>query len=292
MKGEKGEKGETGVKGEKGQTAQSDSPAQGNSPGQNNSPSGRPSATSESPSQSSSADTDARTRMLEAKQKALREQASELARELAKMALPELSNHAAIRNEAQKHLDEAIENMQSFEETLADLRYHPEASEQEATNMTETAETAAQELVQASQAIAQGLINGKQLTDAEKAEALAKQLEADAEALDESVSPKERDDMLKRLEAAEQLLENKTGAQWATVSKGGPGSSLVYTKGGPGNRAETARLLAQQFWSIAIQARNRQVRSVEDEPSDVEFFEAENDFFENAAKFKPPDDTR
>ena len=51
--------------------------------------------------------------------------------------------------------------------------------------------------------------------------------------------------------------------------------------------AETARMLSQQFWSMAIQAQERQLRPVEDEPSDVEFFELENAFFESAATFWP-----
>lgn len=275
-----------------GSQGQNQSAQQGDSSGQGGSPSDRSSATNESPSQSSSADTDAQMRMLEAKQKTLRQQAAELAEELAQMALPEFSSHATARDQAKQQLDEAIESMKDFEETLSDQRYHPDASEQTQSQMNALADEAAHELAQAGKAIEQGLSPGQPQTEAEKAEALAKQLAADAESLDESVSPQERDDMLKRLEAAERLLENMTEAQWSTVSHGGSSPGLVYTKGGAGNRAEAARLLAQQFWSLAIQERNRQVRPVEDEPSDVEYYEVENNFFENTAKFKPPDDAR
>ncbi len=262
------------------------------SPGPGEASDAQSSANSQSGPGDSSADADARTRMLEARQKALREQASEVSDELGKMALPESSNHADVRNQAKQRIDKAVESMKAFEDKLGDLRYDPATSADKESQMTDLTDAAARELAEASQAIERGLSAGKPQTDAEKAEALAKQLAADADSLDESVSPEEREDMLERLKVAERVLDSMAGAQWATISGGGPGSSLVYTKAGAGNRAETARLMAQQFWSIAIQARNRQVRPVEDEPSDVEFFEVENEFFENAAKFKPPDDTR
>lgn len=46
--------------------------------------------------------------------------------------------------------------------------------------------------------------------------------------------------------------------------------------------------MSGQFWSVAIQARSRQMRGTENEPSDARFFESENKFFEDAAKFRPP----
>jgi hypothetical protein len=45
--------------------------------------------------------------------------------------------------------------------------------------------------------------------------------------------------------------------------------------------------MARQFWSIAINARKRKAPLMEDEPSDVEFYELEKEFFEAAAKFRP-----
>ena len=46
-------------------------------------------------------------------------------------------------------------------------------------------------------------------------------------------------------------------------------------------------MLSQQFWSIAIRARERSLRPMDDEPSDAEFFELENMFYESAAAFRP-----
>ncbi len=250
--------------------------------------SGDPSQAEGTPSAEASAVADARMRMLEARQKALHEQASALAEELAQMALPESSNHAGVRDRARQRLDEATESMRSIEDKLADLRYDPDLSADEEAQMASLAETAARELAEASQTIEQGLSAGKSMTDAERAEALARQLAEDAESLDESLSPEQREQMQERLEAAERLLESMAQPQWSAVSGGAAGgASHVYTRDNAANQIEAARLLAQQFWSVAIQARDRQVRPVEDEPSDVEFFEVENEFFENAAKFKP-----
>ncbi|MBN1359085.1 MAG: hypothetical protein JW993_00765 [Sedimentisphaerales bacterium] len=255
------------------------------------SPSAQATADSQSDAVQSSAAADVRMRMLEARQKALRAQAAEVAQELAQMALPESSRQAGVRDQAKQRLDEAVENMKTFEEKLADLRYEPSASADKQAQMADLADAAARELVQAGEAIERGLSAGKPMTEAEKAEALARQLAEDAASLDESVSPEEREEMLERLKAAERLLESMATPQWANVSRGG-GPGLVYTRGDTADDVKAARLLAQQFWSIAIQARDRQVRPVEDEPSDVEFVEAENEFFENAAKFKPQGDPK
>jgi len=108
---------------------------------------------------------------------------------------------------------------------------------------------------------------------------MAEQLAEDADALDESVTPQEEQDMLALLEAAKRLLETMPQPQWATIdqSKGTRSAAgLVLTRGSGLAPAEAARQLARQFWSISIDARK---------PSDAEFYGQENEFFENAAKF-------
>jgi hypothetical protein len=117
---------------------------------------------------------------------------------------------------------------------------------------------------------------------------MAEQLAEDADALDESLSPTDRQRMLERLEAAKRLLQSNPDPQWATMSSGGSASgTLVYTQGGAQTPAETARMLAKQFWSIAIEARKKELKPFAEPPSDVEFFQAEKEFFEKAAQFKP-----
>ncbi|GAF98428.1 unnamed protein product, partial [marine sediment metagenome] len=124
---------------------------------------------------------------------------------------------------------------------------------------------------------------------AQKAQEMAEQLAEDADALDESVTPIEREEMLARLEAAKRLLERMPEPQWATIDKGRgspSGASHVFTRNPNLAPAEAARQIARQFWSIALNAKKYRQQLIEDEPSDVKFYGRENEFFENAAKFE------
>ncbi len=260
----------------------------GTSSGQGQGSEGLSSENSESGTGNNSAQTEARLRMLEAKQKALNAQASQIASELQQLPKSEAPAQTAVRDQAQKSLEQAIENMQQFEDKLADIRYNPTPSPGQEMDMSRLADSAIRQLNQASQSLKNGLNNGNQDSTADQAQAMAEQLAKDAEALDESVDPAEQEEMLRRLKEAERMLEKMSGVQWATISGGGaPGASHVYTKSKQTGPAEAARLLSRQFWSIAVQARDRQVGPVQDEPSDAEFFELENEFFEHAARFRP-----
>lgn len=232
--------------------------------------------------------TDARLRMLEAKQKALRQEASEVRDELQQLPASEASAQGQARDEAQQSLGQAVEKMKEFEDKLAEARYEPMTESPQKAGLSESAEAAGRKLAEAGRAIKQGLSAGRPQTAADKAQEMAEQLAEDAEALDESLSPEDRHRMLERLEAAKRLLESGIDPQWATVSSGGtPGGGLVYTQSGPMTPAEIARMLARQFWSIAIEARQKELRPFTEEPSDVEFFQAEKEFFERAAQFRP-----
>ncbi|GAH58024.1 unnamed protein product, partial [marine sediment metagenome] len=67
---------------------------------------------------------------------------------------------------------------------------------------------------------------------AKKAREMAEQLAEDADALDESVTPIEREQMLARLEAAKRLLESMAQPQWGTISKSSnrSGGGHVFTQ--------------------------------------------------------------
>jgi hypothetical protein len=233
----------------------------------------------------SSADLDARLRMLQARQQALREQVTQLESELGRISAPEDSDNGGAPSQAQENLRKAIEAMKQFEAKLADGRYgSPTASE--SAEMAAPADAAARRLADAGQAIQRRLSGDDQQAQARKAQELADQLARDAEAYDESLSEAERKQMLDRLEAAKKLLESMAGPQWGTIGRGGtPGAGHVYTNDSHTSPAEAARMLAREFWSVTVEARQRQSRLLEDEPSNVEFFEAENEFFENAAQF-------
>jgi hypothetical protein len=233
----------------------------------------------------SSADLDARLRMLQARQQALREQAAQLDAELGRLSAGERAESGKTQSPAQEHLQKAIEAMKQFEAKLADSRYGPPTASESA-DIGAPAESAARRLADAGQAIQRRLSGDDEQAKARKAQELADQLARDADAYDESLSEAEKKQMLDRLEAAKKLLESMAGPQWGTIGKGGtPGTGHIYTSDAHTAPAETARMLARQFWSVALEARQRQSRLLEDEPSDVEYFEAENEFFESAAKF-------
>jgi hypothetical protein len=225
-------------------------------------------------------------RMLQAKQKALREQTSQLSEEMGSLPVEtqDLASLQQMRGRAKEHLDQAVDAMKQFEESLADARYESLDSSQ-AQGMTDLADSASRRLADAGQTIDHGLSREGQGA-ADQAQEMAEQLAKDAQAYDESLSETEKQKMLDRLAAAQRLLESMAGAQWSTVSGGGPGGGHVYTNDSHGSAADTARLLARQFWSMALETKKRQSRSVEEESSDVEFFEAENEFFETAARFR------
>ncbi len=273
------------------QDGKESSTPQGSSPGSpgaaQNSQTGQARSAGSQSEGSPSAATDARLRMLEAKQKAIREQASQVQAELQQVRTTEVTAQGRARDEAQKRVGQAVEEMKEFEEKLADARYEAAPSQDKA-GLSESAESARRQLAEAGRAIRQGLSGDKPKTAAEQAREMAEQLAADADALDESLSPADRQRMLERLEAAKRLLQDNPDVQWGTVSgRGTSTGGLVYTQGGATTPAETARMLAKQFWSIAIEARQKELQPFVEQPSDVEFFQAEKEFFERAAQFKP-----
>jgi hypothetical protein len=226
--------------------------------------------------------------MLQAKQGALQEQVSQLKREL--QELPESSDggKGKGRAETQEHLSEAAARMDEFQTEMAEARYRAEMDEQRSNEAVALMDSAKRELGMANKALGRELTLSDEEKLARKAQDMAEQLTEDADALAESVTRVEREQMLARLEAAKRLLEIMPEPQWATVNKGGAapsGASPVLTKNPNIASAEMARQMARQFWSIAINAKKRRRQLIESEASDVEFYGQENEFFENAAKY-------
>ncbi|UCF14464.1 MAG: hypothetical protein JSW59_13705 [Phycisphaerales bacterium] len=231
---------------------------------------------------------EARLRMLQARQRALQEQVIQLKGDLQQLPKANDNEGARSRSEAQEHLDEAITRMDDFQEKLAEARYQTQIDQKESEEVVELMESARREMDLAAEALDGELTLSEEEKLARQAQKMAEQLAEDADALDESVTPEQEQDMLARLEAAKRLLETMPEPQWATInqSKGTKSSpALVFTRGSRLDPAEAARQLARQFWSISIEARKRQQQLSEDEPSDAKFYGQENEFFENAAKF-------
>ena len=235
---------------------------------------------------SANANAEARLRMLQAKQGALQGQVSQLKREL--QELPENSDGGKGRAEAQQHLDEAAARMDEFQTEMTEARFQAEMDEQRSNETVALMNSAKRELDMANKALGRELTLSDEDKLAQKAQDMAEQLTEDADALAESVTRVEREQMLARLEAAKRLLEIMPEPQWSTVNKGGAapsGASSVLTKNPNIASAEMARQMARQFWSIAIHAKKRRQQLIENEASDVEFYGQENEFFENAARY-------
>lgn len=229
---------------------------------------------------------DARLRMLQAKQRALQQQVSQLKKDLEKM--PQSTNAATAKasDEAQQHLARAIEKMEQFQDKTDEVRYDTQADTRKATEAVELMDSAQRDLASAEKTLEAGTMFSDKQQMAKKAQEMAEQLSQDAEALDESLTAVEREEMLARLKAAEKLLESMPEARWSTMQKGRgqTGSGTVLTKDGS-SAADTAREISRRFWSIALDAQKHVEKPIEDNPSDVRFYELENEFFENAAKY-------
>jgi len=226
-------------------------------------------------------------KMLQAKQRALGEKVSQLKQDLKQ--LPEISegSEGQGQSEAQGHLDKAAAKMSDFDTKMTEARYGADIEKAKATEAVELLDSAKRELDLARKALdAELTLNDEQIA-VKKAREMAEQLAEDADALDESVSPIEREEMLARLEAAKRLLESMAQPQWATISKSSSrsGGGHVFTQNPNIAPARAARAMARQFWSIAINAKRQKAQVIEGERSDVKFYELETEFFENAAKF-------
>jgi len=275
--------------GSEGENSGKDARAQGRSPGDGESSDEAQSAEQgQGEARRSASNAEARLRMLQARQRALQEQVSQLKRDLEQLPESPESDRGEGRAKAQRHLGEAIARMDDFQEKLAEARYRADMGRRDSEEAVDLIESARRQMDLATQALDGELTLSDEEKLAQEAQKMAEQLAEDADALDESVTPQEEQDMLARLEAAKRLLETMPEPQWATIdqSKGARSAAgLVLTRGSGLAPAEAARQLARQFWSISIDARKRRQQLSEDEPSDAEFYGQENEFFENAAKF-------
>ncbi len=229
-----------------------------------------------------------RLKMLQAKQATLQEKALQLKEQLKQIPKSPEAAKAEARAEVQKHLDEAIEKMSQSQTKLTKARYEMQLNRQKSADAVETLKSVRDELDLTSKALEAELMSGDKQSAAEKARDMAKKLAEDAASLDESVTPIERELMLARLEAAKRLLELMPKPQWTTVNRGGKKDNvargLVLTQS-PAAMTEAARAMAREFWSIALNAKKQMGPLIEREPSDVKFYEFENEFFETTARF-------
>ncbi len=249
----------------------------------------------------SSANAEQRLKMFQAKQRALEEKLHELREALRE--LPRIPNDEASkrREEAHRHLHAAGELMKEFQEKMHQAYFESEA-ENKMAEATKALDIAGEQLE-----IARKILeNELPLTEEEKASKyaaeVAKELGELAEKFeaDETVGKEELNQMIARLEEADALLAKAKPVKTGEGKKGKAQSNnaSMQTSDGVGGRAtlgsgkyaggetaaETARILAREFWSISIKAKKLEAAVVEEEPSDARYFRVESGFFEEAAK--------
>jgi hypothetical protein len=239
------------------------------------------------------ADAEARLKMFQARENALQEQVSQLKRNLEELPTTSDGRETQARQQTQKHLGEALSKMEELQAKLTEARFQANVNNERSADAVELMEEAQRKLDQAGKMLEAGLEMSDEQRAAKEARQMAKQLAADADALDKSLTPLEREQMLARLEAAKRLLKSMSPAQRSTVSKGGDsGASHTLTQNPHTAPAQQAMEMARQFWSIAIDAGRRRTQLTEDELSDVRFYEMENRFFEDTARFNRKQDNR
>ena len=178
--------------------------------------------------------------------------------------------------------------MKEFQDKMNEAHYEPQDFDNKANQAVELMDSAADKLDSAGKALQKGLKDNSQNQLTKQIKDNAEQLAENAAKMDENLTELEREQMKARLEAAKRLLESMANAQRANVNRSGNNSNIsshVITQGGQ-SLADNAREISREFWSMLIEMEKRQEKVIEDESSDSRFFEVENDFFENAAKYK------
>jgi hypothetical protein len=167
-------------------------------------------------------------------------------------------------------------------------------------------QAASEALAEASAFIEEGLSLDEGERLARELERRARQLGHAADTLDPDLSAADRERMRQLLEEAKQYLAMTDGAppqvsdapasSLATPPAGQPVTGGSSGRVGKGNAAyegstsdgEYARVLAQEFYSKAIEARKQHGTLPEQETGDADFRPQENDFFERAARRDTP----
>jgi hypothetical protein len=218
--------------------------------------------------------------MLQAKQASLQNKAEQLKQEL--NALPQ----TLVSDKAEKHLDEAIESMEQFQEQMNEAHYEPQSYNKKANKAVELMDSAQEKLELAEDVIAQSISGNENNQLAQQAQDAAEQAAQLASSLDESLTEVERKQMLARLESAKRSLERMTKPHLSKVTGGGSLESSGHVLTSDTSKpSDTAREISRQFWSLSLELKKQKEQPIEDEPSDVRYYENENEFYENAAKY-------
>ncbi|MCC6487977.1 MAG: hypothetical protein IT364_10800, partial [Candidatus Hydrogenedentes bacterium] len=237
-----------------------------------------------------------RLEMMRARETALREQVEQLAQNLESQG----SDAQGIA-QAQQHLQEAMAQMDAFDQAASDAFYtgSQEAMERAGAALGETV----RQLNVALFALQQAASLSAQERASREMVAQANAMAQLALALDNVTDPAKRQGLLAQLEQAGQQFMEQGGPDYVGHF-GGAGSPPNYTsltrslvpeadKSGLDinwtdlSPERQARYLAEQYWTRALDVRKQAGDLRGEDPSDPAYIQLEKDFFEQTAQFEP-----
>ena len=243
-----------------------------------------------------------RMQMFQAKQAALREAASQMKADLARLpsdvgTREDDGQKGTPKADADKHLARAITSMEEFDEKMHEAQFKSLASDKSAAEgLRKALQKASEELALASSALRKKLSDTREEL-ASYYQDRAEKLFQLAQTLEKRLTPAQEKRIMAQLLEAKELLDHAAKSQPSANSSAAPSDLAARAQAGPGHllndqelgrvnpKAEEARLLARQFLALAIRTAKKQSKLIEQEVSDADFHEMESKFFENAARY-------
>ena len=229
--------------------------------------------------------------MLEAKQKALQSMADQITEALDRVTEGASGPEAQSSREAAQHLREASDAMDQVEAQLDQKQQRPDRAQESLNRMSkEVLDKILNELSLADTVMDESLLETALDRQIKEAQKMADQLMQDVEAMTQTPQDVSAEDMKRRLQNANRLLDNLTQAQSTVVQRNQRGkglpSGLSLTDYQATSPSKAAQQMVFRLWT-AILALDKTDGRVLDRPGSVsEFWESENTFFERAASYQ------
>jgi len=226
-------------------------------------------------------------KMIQARQKALRQRVEQLENRLVAMeAMEAASGKSKFEyGKTSEQLDNATEQMKEFDKKLTEAFYAPDGGDKNLKEALELLPKAAAELKSAEWALKEQFEQTNNERVAESAQALAKELAELSKAIEEGKNPMAPQELEAHFDKAEMVLD--VMKQWLPqelkLAALSPKGDTPRKDDGSG---KYAMQLARRFWSMSVRARKLETGIIEEEASDAKFYESENEFFEKAAEYK------
>ncbi|MHC4713666.1 MAG: hypothetical protein ACYTAN_10420 [Planctomycetota bacterium] len=236
-----------------------------------------------------------RMRMLQARQRALTAEVESLQKALQRLPEPppgegeRAEGIESARREADRHLDDAREDMGSFQDILSRLYFEEDDEWELAEGASLALDDAAEHIGDARDVLAESV--EQKLPDDDPL-VIAEELILLAEDFEQSTEPSAQVALTNAVTRAQGMLEQSGMSGQGTGAAGSGAQRMAATSYRKDELTRLARLLAMRFWTIAIEARKVPSSTAEDEASSAALNRLENLFYESAARYKDEADNR